>query len=238
MQTTCINSKTKITSLAAAVALLGLGAIQAQAQSVTFNFTDGTSDGWSAGGFSDSTALGVVNIGGNNYISVPIGGFQVANVATGNTSSALFQAMAAAAANPAGYVLSYDWSVNTATFTGATINSYLQVGAFVNDGTGDYSQDFGSVKEVQLSGAQLTSGSVIQGAVSVNMGAAGLLLPTPGQTFYRLGLIENGDSGVPYVVDFTDISVAPVTAVPEPASFGLCGLVLAAGTTLIRRRKA
>ena len=75
MKTTCINSKTKITGLAAAVALLGLGAIQAQAQSVTFNFTDGTSDGWAAGGFSSSPALGVVNISGNNYITVPIGGF-------------------------------------------------------------------------------------------------------------------------------------------------------------------
>jgi hypothetical protein len=238
MQTTRIHSKTKITTLATAVALLGLGAIQTQAQSVLFNFSDGTSDGWSAGGFSDSTALGVVNIGGNNYIQAPIGGFQVANVATGNTSSALFLAMAAAAQNPSGYVLSYDWYVNTATFTGATINSYLQAGSFVNDGGGDYSQDFGSVKEVQLSGAQLTSGNVFQGAVSVNMGAAGLLLPTPGQTYYRLGLVENGDSGVPYVVDFTDISVAPITAVPEPASFGLCGLLLAGGTALLRRRKA
>jgi hypothetical protein len=237
MQTTRINSKTKITSLAAAVALLGLGALQAQAQSVNYNFSDGTSDGWSAGGFGDSTALGVVNISGNNYISVPIGGFQVANVGTGNTSSALFQAMAAFAQNPSGYVLSYDWFVNTSAFTGATVNSYLQVGSFVNDGTGDYYQDFGSVKEVELSGAQLTSGNVFQGAVSVNMGAAGLLLPTPGQTFYRLGLIENGDSGVPYAVEFSNISISPV-AVPEPASFGLCGLILAAGTTLLRRRKA
>ena len=222
-------------SLAALTTIL-FGAIQSQGQSVTFNFQDGTADGWSSGGFSDSTPLSVASITGNNYITVPIGGFQVANIGSGNTSSAFFQAMAAAAQNPSGYVLSYNWYVNTATFTGANINSYLQVGAFVNDATGDYSQDFGSVKEVQLSGAQLTSGAVISGSVSVNLGAAGLTLPTPGQTFYRLGLIENGDGGVPYQVDFTDISISPV-AVPEPASLSLIWGLAAPALCLIPRRR-
>jgi len=222
-------------SLAALTTLI-IGAIQSHGQSASFTFSDGTADGWYLSGFNSSTVPAVQNIGGNNYIAVPIGGFQVANVGSGNTSSAFFLAMAAAQQNPSGYMLSYNWSVNTANFTGATVNSYLQLGSFVNDGSGDYSQDFGSVKEAQLSGTQLTSGNVISGTVSVNMGAAGLTLP-PGQTFYRLGLIENGDSGVPYVVDFTDISISPVAVVPEPASLSLIWGLAAPALCLIPRRR-
>jgi hypothetical protein len=235
MQTTCINSKTKITSLAATVALLGLGAIQAQAQSVTFNFSDGTPDGWANAGFSSSPSAAIQNISGNNYLSIPLGGFQVANVASsyaGNLST-FTAAMAAAAANPAGYDISYDYYINTAGFSGAT---YLQVGTFVNSGSGYYAQDYGTPNELQLNGTQLASGAVFQGQITFSLAAAGYAIPAA-DTFFRLGLIENGN-GTGVSVDFTDISVTPVTAVPEPASFGLCGLVLAAGTTLIRRRKA
>jgi hypothetical protein len=223
-------------SLATLTALI-IGAIQSHGQSVTFNFADGTSDGWYLGGFSSSTLPAVQNIGGANYIAVPIGGFQVANIGSGNTASAFFLAMAAAQQNPSGYMLSYNWSVNTANLTGATINSFLQLGSFVNDGSGDYSQDFGSVKEAQLNGTQLTSGLTYSGTVSVNMGAAGLTLATPNQTFYRLGLIENGDSGVPYVVDFTDISISPVAVVPEPASLSLFWGLAAPALCLIPRRR-
>ncbi|HUB27231.1 MAG TPA: PEP-CTERM sorting domain-containing protein [Tepidisphaeraceae bacterium] len=212
------------------MAALFVVAGRVNAAMVTFNFADGTSDGWADGGFSTSPLSTVTAINGSNYIAVPIGGFQVANVSSGDTSSAFFQAMAAAQQNPSGYDLSYNWYVNTASFT-ATPTSFLQVGSFVNDGAGDYSQDFGSVKEVQLSGAQLTSGNIFQGQVSVNFATAGLTLATPGQTFYRLGFIENGDSGPAYVVDFTNISISPI---PEPASLGL----LSAGAlALIRRRR-
>jgi hypothetical protein len=221
----------RVTLLAAIAALL-VAAGRVNAAMVTFNFSDGTSDGWANGGFSASPLSTVTTISGSNYIAIPIGGFQVANVSSGNTSSAFFQAMAAAQQNPSGYDLSYNWYVNTASFT-ATPTSFLQVGSFVNDGAGDYSQDFGSVKEVQLSGAQLTSGNVFQGQVTVNFATAGLTLATPGQTFYRLGFIENGDTGPAYVVDFTNISISPV-AVPEPASLGLLGV---SALALIRRRR-
>ena len=235
MQTTCVNSKTKITSLATAVALLGVGAIQAQAQSVTYNFSDGTSDGWANSGFGSSPLATVQNIGGNNYISIPVGGFQVANVASGDVGnlSTFTATMAAAAANPAGYDISYNYYINTASFVGAT---YLQVGTFVNSGSGYYQQDYGSPNELQLNGIQLASGGVFQGSVTINLAAVGYAIPAA-DTFFRLGLIENGN-GTGVSVDFTDISVSPVVAVPEPASFGLCGLVLAGGTALLRRRKA
>jgi hypothetical protein len=231
MQTTSISHKTKIASLAAAVALLGLGAIQAQGQSVLYNFSDGTSDGWANAGFSGTPLPAVQNIGGQNYIVLPLGGFQVANVSTGNTSSALFQALQAAAANPAGYDISYNYYINTAGFSGTT---FLQFGTFVNEGNGYYAQDYGSPNEVQLSGAQTASGQVFQGTVTVNMATAGFTGMSPTDTFYRLGLIENANgSGV--AVDVTDISVSPV---PEPASLALFGLGLAAGTAFLRRRKA
>lgn len=219
-------------ALLAAIAALFVVAGRVAAQSVTFNFADNTSDGWSDSGFGSSPLSTVTSIGGSNYIAVPIGGFQVANVGTGNTSSAFYQAMAAAQLDPSGYDLSYNWYVNTAGLT-ATPTSFLQVGSYVNDGSGDYSQDFGSVKEVALSGAQLTSGNAFQGEVTVNMAAAGLTLATPGQTFYRLGLIENGDSGPAYVVDFTNISISPI-AVPEPGSLGLLGV---GAVALMRRRR-
>src|ERR1700722_4194200 len=135
MKKTSVSNKTKITTFAAAVALLGLGAIQAQGQSVLYNFSDGTADGWANAGFSGTPAPAISNIAGQNYIVLPLGGFQVANVSSGNTSSPLFQALQAAAANPAGYNISYNYYINTAGFSGTT---FLQFGTFINEGNGYY----------------------------------------------------------------------------------------------------
>jgi hypothetical protein len=228
MTTKSISNKTKITSLAAAVALLGLGAIQAQGQSVNFNFSDNTSDGWANSGFSGTPLATVSTIGSQNYIFLPLGGFQVGNVSAG--SGSFFNAMQAAAANPAGYQISYDYYIDTSTFVGTT---FLQFGTFVNSGSGYYAQDYGAPNEVSLNGTQTASGQIFQGHVSVNLATVGYAMP-PADTFFRLGLIENAN-GTGVGVYVTDISVSPV---PEPATLALFGLGLAAGAVFLRRRKA
>jgi hypothetical protein len=211
----------------ATLAVLLLGAIQAEGQGVIYNFTDGTSDGWANSGFGGSPASPVSNIGGINYIFVPIGGFQVANVSSGANGSDFYNAMQAAAANPSGYNISYDWRVDTSTF-GANSGTFLQIGTFVNTGSGYYAQN---ANEAQLNGTQLASGQVVSGHVSVNMAAVGFSMP-PADTFFRLGLIENGDGTAPVGVYFTGISVTPV---PEPAALSLFGLA-AGAWWMVRRR--
>jgi hypothetical protein len=234
MKILTINSNTtKITSLAAAVALLGLGAIQAQGQSVLYNFSDNTSDGWANAGFGGSPLATVSNIGGLNYIFLPLGGFQVGNVGSGYAGNlpSFATTMAAAFLNPAGYNLSYDYNINTAAFTGAT---FLQIGTFINSGSGYYQQDFGAVKEVELSGPQLASGGVFTGHVSINMSVFPTDAVAATETSYRLGFIENGN-GTGTGVHFSNISVAPV---PEPSTLALAGLGAVGGLLALRRRKA
>jgi hypothetical protein len=221
----------RYTSSLAAVAALVFGAIQAQSQSVVYNFTDGTSDGWANAGFSGSPLASVVAIGGVNYIALPLGGFQVANISAGADGSDFYNAMQAAAANPAGYNISYTYSVNTAGVSGAT---FLQFGTFVNTGSGYYAQDYGSPNELSLDGTAMASGQTFTGTISVNLAAVGYVMP-PGDTFFRLGFIENGN-GTGVAVDVTGISVAPI-ATPEPATLAL-GALGAGSLLLFRRRKA
>jgi hypothetical protein len=142
--------------------------------------------------------------------------------------------MFAATAAPSLYTLSYTYSINTAAFTGVASNgsSYFQIGTYINAGSGYGEQDFpNSGKEVQLSGAQLLSGSVFTGTVTIPFTA---FSPPDSnvETFWRLGIIENGDvSNGGYFADFTDITIAPV---PEPAS--LCGMGAIGSLLLMRRR--
>jgi hypothetical protein len=220
-------------SRAAVVALI-LGALQAQSQSVSFTFADSTSDGWVNGGFSSSPASTVVPIGANNYIRIPLGGFQVANVNSGTVSgtpAATFNsAFFAALNNPSGYNVTYSYSIDTASFT--TPGTYLQAGMFVNTGSGFYSQVYGSPNGVQLNGTQVASGSVFQGSVTVPMSLFGTDANAATENYFRLGIIENGD-GTGVTVNFTGISITPV---PEPCTLALAGLGGAA-LLISRRRK-
>ena len=222
---------TSYKTVLATVASLSALTLATQAQSVVFTFSDATSDGWANSGFGDTPAATVVNISGQNYISLPVGGFQVGNVTSSTSTLSDFgPAMAAAAANPAGYQISYNYYIDTSTWTGSP--TYLQVGTFVNSGSGYYAQDYGSPRQLQLDGTAMASGLVYSGTVSVTLAASAYAIPTA-DTFFRLGLIVNSNGTG--VVDFTDISVAPV---PEPSTFALCALSSLGGMWALRRRKA
>jgi len=63
-----------ILGLAAAVAIL-FGAIQSHSQSITFDFQDGTDQGFGTGFGNDaSKTFSIVNIGGSLRMGVPLGG--------------------------------------------------------------------------------------------------------------------------------------------------------------------
>jgi len=212
------------------IAALLLCAGRASAQSVTYDFEDGTDQGWGHKFTNDGTSedFPIVNVGGSNRMQGGRNGdFQEAERTTSNPADALFQAtLAASAAEPA-YEISYDWYVDTLAFGGG---NFLQLGTYVNTGSGYYAQNFGAVKEVELGGAQLASGQVFSGTVTQTFAEKGFDIPA-GETFFRLGLIINGDG--PTAVYFDNISVRPV---PEPASAMLLGLILPALAMRRRRR--
>lgn len=219
--------------LTAAAMFLGFGVIQAQAQSVEFTFSDGTSDGWANSGFGSTPVSSISNIGGQNFLYVPFTGFQAANDASGYTGNlaGFNAAMSAALNNPAGYNISYTYYIDTTTFSNAT---FLQLGVYVNTGSGYYKQDYSTPNQISFNGTQLSSGQIFTGTVTENLATMGVD-DTAAETFFRLGLIENTGSGTAGVgVYYTDISIAPV---PEPATISLCGLGLASGLMFLRRRK-
>lgn len=158
------------------------------------------------------------------------GAFQEAGFQSGNPGDAFFQAMLAASGNPSGYRISYDYYINTALFPG-TGGNFLQLGTFVNTGSGYYAQDFpGSGKDVELTGADLASGQVFSGTISETFTDKGFAIPA-GETFFRLGLIVNGDGSAVWV-HFDNITISPI---PEPSSLALLGL---AAPVVYRRWRA
>jgi len=214
------------------VLTLVLAARVALGQSAIFDFQSGGDQGWGHKFDTDaSETFPITFIGGSNRMTVLRNGdFQEADRSSGNPGEAFFMAMSAASANEAGYLISYDWYIDTAP---GNMGSFLQIGTYVNTGTGYYAQDFPNTgKDVELNGTQLASGQVFSGTVSETFAAKGFDLPA-GETFFRLGIIMNGD-GTNATVHFDNIRVAPV---PEPTAIGLIGMAaLALGSGRARRK--
>jgi len=216
-----------------ATATLLLGGILAQGQSVTFDFQDGTDQGFGTGFGNDASKIfPVVNIGGSLRMEVTLGGFQVAGRQS-QGADAFLAAMNAAAAAPGVSTISYDWYIDTSLSPG-NYGGFLQLGTYINSGSGAYAQDFpGTGKDVELNGTQLASGQVFSGTVTETLTAKyGALDPGfLAQGFQRFGLIMNGD-GTQVKMYFDNITI---TGVPEPTTLSLLGLALP-GWWMIRRR--
>lgn len=210
---------------------LTLAAGQAFGQSAVFDFESGGDQGWGHKFLDDASEnFPITSIGGSNRMTVLRNGdFQEAERTTSNPAEAIYGALEAASTNEAGYRINYDWYVDTAS---GNMGTFLQLGTYVNTGNGYYAQDFpGAGKDIELDGIQLASGQVFSGTVSETFAEKGFDLPI-GQTFFRLGLIINGD-GVNATVHFDNIRVEPV---PEPGAIALFGIA-AAGLGFIRRNR-
>jgi hypothetical protein len=223
----------RFSCLGFAAALLLCGA-QAWGQSVTFDFEDGTDQGFGHKFGNDaSEAFPIVSIGASQRMEVLRNGdFQEADI--GSSNNPYLAAFNAATSNPSGYKISYDWYVDTSLSPG-NYGTFLQVGTYINAGQGSfpYVQDFpGSGKDVELNGTQLASGGVFSGTVSETLTTKYGALPADfiNAPFQRLGVIINGD-GSQAKVYFDNIRIAPV---PEPATAGLAGL---AGLALLKLRR-
>ncbi|HEX2475841.1 MAG TPA: PEP-CTERM sorting domain-containing protein [Lacipirellulaceae bacterium] len=219
----------------AAAALL-LATVPASAQSITFDFQDGTDQGFGNKFSNDaSAAFPIVNIGGSNRMGVLRNGdFQEAERASTGATDPFLLAMNAATAAPGLYQISYDWYVDT---SGGGYGNFLQLGTYMNSGQGTfpYIQDFpGTGKDVELNGTQLASGQVFTGTVTETVTQKyGALHPDfLAQPFTRFGLIINGD-GPNATVYFDNISIRPI---PEPVSLAL--FALAAPAMLMLRRRS
>jgi hypothetical protein len=218
-----------------AAATLWLDSSQASAQSVTYNFEDGTDQGFGTGFGNDASAsFPIVTIGGSKRMEVlDTAAFQQAGRETGNPADQEYITMSLGSVDESLITLSYDWYIDTSLSPG-NYGNFLQLGTYVNTGSGYYAQNFGAVKEVELNGGQLASGSVFQGTVSQTLAAKGFNIPLA-ETFFRFGLISNGD-GTQAKVYYDNIKLS---VVPEPASLALVGLlgVFGMAGSVFRRRR-
>lgn len=222
--------------LATALALTLLIGGRATAQSVTFDFEDGTDQGWGPA-FSDGpdgnndvdASFPIVDIAGSKRMQMSTGAFQAGSIRS--NQNPYLAAMNASTANPSVATISYDWYVDT---SGGGYGSFLQLGTYINSGQSPFSY-VQSFPEAALTGDQLSSGAVFSGTVTGTFTAKYGALPADflNAPFQRFGLIVNGD-GASARVYFDNITI---NAVPEPAALALAGLAVPALAGMVRKRR-
>jgi hypothetical protein len=214
---------------ATAIAALALVAGKASAVTATLDFQDGTDQGFGTGFGNDASAnFPVTSIGGSLRLGIAqTASFQEAGRETSNPSEPFYLALLAASGDEANYVLSYDYYIDTSLLPAASNGNFLQIGTYINSGSGYYAQD---ANDISLNGTQLASGAVFSGTVTETFTAKGYNIPA-GETFFRPGFILNGDGSL--VVYFDNVTVSQV--VPEPTTLA-AGLALS--SLLVRRRRA
>ena len=228
----CNATALRMCCLVAATALW-VTAGDASAQSVTYNFEDGTDQGFGTGFGNDASAsFPIVNIGGSLRMEVlDTASFQQAGRETGNPGDGQYITMLAGSADESLITLSYDWYVDTSLSPG-NYGNFLQLGTYVNTGSGYYAQDFPAIKDVELNGGQLASGQVFSGTVTETFAAKGFNIPLA-ETFFRFGLISNGD-GTQAKIYFDNITLS---IVPEPTSVALVGVGAIGLIGVVTRRR-
>jgi hypothetical protein len=219
--------------LAVAAALAMVGSSATGQATFSWDFEDGTDQGWgsSFGGDADQE-FPIVDIGGSLRMQVlRDGGFQEAGYASG--SDPFLVAFNLAGMNPADSVISYDYYIDTSP---GNFGTFLQLGTYYNGGSGGYAQDFATPYDVELDTTQLASGQVFSGTVTETLAdkydfaASTTPFAFPAETFGRLGLIINGD-GASATVYYDNITIS---AIPEP---GTLGLLMIGALALLRRRR-
>jgi hypothetical protein len=217
--------------LAVAAAFAMVGSSATGQATFSWDFEDGTDQGWGSGFGGDADQeFPIVDIGGSLRMQVlRDGGFQEAGYGSG--SDPFLVAFNLAGMNPADSVISYDYYIDTSP---GDFGTYLQLATYYNGGSGGYAQDHTVPYDLELDSTQLASGQVFSGTVTETLAAkgydlSGFAFP---ETFGRLGLIINGD-GANATVYYDNITIS---AIPEPGTLGL--LVIGALALLRRRRQA
>ncbi len=229
--------KTRYVLLAALTLVMQFAAV-GHAQTISWDFQDGTDQGWS-GPFSDadgdvSHVLTDVNGDGNLWLSFTNtgsfsdnAGFTQSNDPTSSFNAAFY----AAVNNPTDYLVQYDYTIDTSAGTDGT---FFQLTNFFQSGSPGFSFVRPSPNVVELGGADLAAADVFTGTASFVIPAG---LTGSDEQFARFGFSTNGDaSDVAIFVD--NISISPVSAIPEPSALGFVSLGILGFASSRRRRIA